>query len=102
VGGCHMAGKRQHSIDRAQAIRALTDGVEACAHCRPDSREPGELTVPSVPHSGLASGGSGGYGSQRATRCGRVLSACFPTLVVIPFCCLKCVTVSNWTVSAVS
>jgi hypothetical protein len=37
VGGCHMAGKRQHPIDRAQAIRALSDGVEACAHRRADT-----------------------------------------------------------------
>jgi hypothetical protein len=37
VGGCHMAGKRQRPIDRAQALRALSDGVEACAHCRADT-----------------------------------------------------------------
>ncbi|MGW0916508.1 DUF6233 domain-containing protein [Streptomyces sp. NPDC002784] len=37
VGGCHMAGSRSRGIDRGQAIRALTDGVDACPHCRPDT-----------------------------------------------------------------
>ncbi|GGT57913.1 hypothetical protein GCM10010271_71920 [Streptomyces kurssanovii] len=37
VGGCHMAGKRQRPINRAQALRALSDGAEACAHCRADT-----------------------------------------------------------------
>lgn len=37
IGGCHMAGKNVRGIRRDQAIRALTDGVEACNHCRPDN-----------------------------------------------------------------
>ncbi|WP_369228774.1 DUF6233 domain-containing protein [Streptomyces sp. R21] len=37
VGGCHMAGKRSKGVAREQALRALTDGVEACPHCRPDT-----------------------------------------------------------------
>jgi hypothetical protein len=37
VGGCHMAGKRSRGIDRAAALRALAEGVDACSHCRPDS-----------------------------------------------------------------
>ncbi|GAA5038627.1 DUF6233 domain-containing protein [Streptomyces siamensis] len=37
VGGCHMAGRRVRGIPRDQALRALTEGVDACSHCRPDS-----------------------------------------------------------------
>lgn len=37
VGGCHMAGKRSHGATRDQALRALTEGVAACSHCRPDT-----------------------------------------------------------------
>ena len=37
VGGCHMAGKRSKGVARDVALRALTDGVDACPHCRPDS-----------------------------------------------------------------
>jgi hypothetical protein len=37
VGGCHMAGKRSKGVDRATALRALGDGIDACPHCRPDS-----------------------------------------------------------------
>jgi hypothetical protein len=37
VGDCHMAGKRSRGVDRATAQRALTEGVDACPHCRPDS-----------------------------------------------------------------
>ena len=37
VGGCHIAGKRSRGISRDQALRALTEGVDACSHCRPDS-----------------------------------------------------------------
>ena len=37
VGGCHMAGKRSKGVQRDQALRALTEGVDACTHCRPDS-----------------------------------------------------------------
>ncbi|MFF4763151.1 DUF6233 domain-containing protein [Streptomyces sp. NPDC001292] len=31
VGGCHMAG----GVPRDVALRALTEGVNACGHCRP-------------------------------------------------------------------
>ena len=37
VGGCHMAGKRSKGVARDVALRALTEGVDACPHCRPDS-----------------------------------------------------------------
>nr|WP_206326116.1 DUF6233 domain-containing protein [Streptomyces sp. N502] len=37
VGGCHMAGKRSKGVTRDAALRALTDGVDACPHCRPDT-----------------------------------------------------------------
>lgn len=37
VGGCHMAGKRSNGVDRTQALRAITEGVPACTHCRPDA-----------------------------------------------------------------
>jgi len=37
VGGCHMAGKRARGVQRDQALRALTEGIMACSHCRPDS-----------------------------------------------------------------
>lgn len=37
TGDCHMAGKRSRGIDRAAALRALTDGIDACPHCRPDT-----------------------------------------------------------------
>jgi hypothetical protein len=37
VGGCHMAGKRSRSIGRADALRWLAEGIQACTHCRPDS-----------------------------------------------------------------
>ncbi|MET7838918.1 DUF6233 domain-containing protein [Streptomyces sp. NPDC005356] len=37
VGGCHMAGKRSRGVDRDQALRAVTEGVPACTHCRPDT-----------------------------------------------------------------
>lgn len=37
-GGCWNATKRSRAIDRAAALRALTeDGVPACSHCRPDT-----------------------------------------------------------------
>ncbi|MFD5569958.1 DUF6233 domain-containing protein [Streptomyces cadmiisoli] len=38
VGNCHMAGKRSKGVQRDQAVRALADGVDACPHCRPDTR----------------------------------------------------------------
>jgi hypothetical protein len=37
VGGCWSAKKRCHGVTRDQALRALTEGVEACPHCRPDT-----------------------------------------------------------------
>ncbi|MFI1732668.1 DUF6233 domain-containing protein [Streptomyces acidicola] len=37
VGGCHMAGSHARGVARDQALRALTDGVPACTHCRPDT-----------------------------------------------------------------
>lgn len=37
VGGCRSAGKRARPIGRDQAMRALTEGLEACALCRPDT-----------------------------------------------------------------
>ncbi|MFI8535387.1 DUF6233 domain-containing protein [Streptomyces aquilus] len=38
VGDCHMAGKRSKGVPRNVALRALGDGIDACPHCRPDSR----------------------------------------------------------------
>lgn len=37
VGGCHMAGKRSKGAARDQALRALTEGITPCPHCRPDT-----------------------------------------------------------------
>ncbi|WP_225825631.1 DUF6233 domain-containing protein [Streptomyces naphthomycinicus] len=37
VGGCHMASQRSRGISRDAAVRALTEGVNACSHCRPDT-----------------------------------------------------------------
>lgn len=37
VGGCASAGRRARPVKRDQAIRALTEGLEPCALCRPDS-----------------------------------------------------------------
>lgn len=37
TGDCVMAGKRIRAIDRGAAVRALTEGINACSHCRPDS-----------------------------------------------------------------
>ncbi|MEK0101254.1 DUF6233 domain-containing protein [Streptomyces sp. NPDC056121] len=37
VGGCHMAGKRSRGVDRDQALRAVTEGIDSCPHCRPDT-----------------------------------------------------------------
>lgn len=36
-GDCHMAGKRSRPASHDQAIQALTAGVDACTHCRPDT-----------------------------------------------------------------
>ena len=37
VGGCWSAKKRCRGVERDQALRALTDGVDACPQCRPDT-----------------------------------------------------------------
>ncbi|MFE1246988.1 DUF6233 domain-containing protein [Streptomyces sp. NPDC058735] len=37
TGGCWNRGKRSRGVSRAEALRALTDGVKACGACRPDS-----------------------------------------------------------------
>ena len=37
AGGCWNAGKRSKPVSREAALRALTDGIPACTHCRPDS-----------------------------------------------------------------
>jgi len=37
VGGCYAAGDRIRALTREQALAALTDGVDACTHCRPDT-----------------------------------------------------------------
>lgn len=44
AGGCWNAGKRSKGVTRDTALRALTEGVPACTHCRPDS-ELGYLEV---------------------------------------------------------
>ncbi|MGW5548593.1 DUF6233 domain-containing protein [Streptomyces sp. NPDC003998] len=36
-GGCWNAGGRSRGVPREAALRALTDGVPACPHCRPDN-----------------------------------------------------------------
>ncbi|MGX1907677.1 DUF6233 domain-containing protein [Streptomyces phaeochromogenes] len=38
VGDCHMAGRRSRGVVRDHARQALTEGVNACPHCRPDTR----------------------------------------------------------------
>lgn len=37
IGGCNLAGRRARPISREQASRVLTEGLEACAVCRPDT-----------------------------------------------------------------
>jgi hypothetical protein len=37
AGGCWNAAKRSRGVPRDVALRALTEGVAACPHCRPDS-----------------------------------------------------------------
>ncbi|MFH8684563.1 DUF6233 domain-containing protein [Streptomyces lydicus] len=37
VGGCRGAGRRTRSVSRDEVMRALAEGVEACALCRPDT-----------------------------------------------------------------
>ncbi|SHI69057.1 DUF6233 domain-containing protein [Streptomyces sp. 3214.6] len=37
AGGCWNAGQRSKGVDRSTALHALTAGVAACPHCRPDT-----------------------------------------------------------------
>ncbi|WP_208639341.1 DUF6233 domain-containing protein [Streptomyces bobili] len=37
AGDCWNAGKRSKGVDRSTALHALTEGVAACPHCRPDT-----------------------------------------------------------------
>ncbi|WP_308797951.1 DUF6233 domain-containing protein [Streptomyces sp. UH6] len=37
VGGCWDAGKRARSASRDATVRALTEGLEPCPQCRPDT-----------------------------------------------------------------
>ena len=37
VGGCRSAGKRARPISRDQAMRAVSEGLEPCGLCRPDT-----------------------------------------------------------------
>ncbi|MEU7642498.1 DUF6233 domain-containing protein [Streptomyces sp. NPDC039016] len=37
VGGCRTAGRRTRPLSRDQAMRALAEGLEPCAICRPDT-----------------------------------------------------------------
>ena len=37
AGGCWNAGKRSKGVDRSTALRAFTEGIVACPHCRPDT-----------------------------------------------------------------
>ncbi|NEB92418.1 DUF6233 domain-containing protein [Streptomyces bauhiniae] len=37
TGGCDMTGQRARGVDAGTARRALTEGVTACGHCRPDT-----------------------------------------------------------------
>lgn len=37
IGGCHMAGKRRQTISRDEAVQLISQGVNACTHCRPDT-----------------------------------------------------------------
>ncbi|GGW80805.1 DUF6233 domain-containing protein [Streptomyces galilaeus] len=38
AGHCYMAGKRRRAVGRDEARRLLTDGLQACTHCRPDAQ----------------------------------------------------------------
>ncbi|MFD8805602.1 DUF6233 domain-containing protein [Streptomyces sp. NPDC059597] len=37
TGDCRMAGKHTKPATREAALRALTEGLPACTHCRPDT-----------------------------------------------------------------
>ncbi|MFF3942983.1 DUF6233 domain-containing protein [Streptomyces phaeofaciens] len=38
AGDCHMASKRRRPVDRDEARRLLTAGLQSCTHCRPDTQ----------------------------------------------------------------
>ncbi|MEU9353574.1 DUF6233 domain-containing protein [Streptomyces griseoloalbus] len=38
AGDCYMAGQRHRPVDRDEARRLVAAGLQACGHCRPDSR----------------------------------------------------------------
>ncbi|MEU2487013.1 DUF6233 domain-containing protein [Streptomyces sp. NPDC012617] len=37
AGHCYAIGRRRKPLTRDQALTALTEGVPACVHCRPDT-----------------------------------------------------------------
>ncbi|MFF5833708.1 DUF6233 domain-containing protein [[Kitasatospora] papulosa] len=37
AGHCYAIGRRRKTITREQAVGALSEGVQACTHCRPDT-----------------------------------------------------------------
>ncbi|MEV3999063.1 DUF6233 domain-containing protein [Streptomyces halstedii] len=37
TGDCYATGPRRRPITREQALAALTEGIRACIHCRPDT-----------------------------------------------------------------
>lgn len=37
AGDCYAIGRRRRPITREQALEALSEGVRACVHCRPDT-----------------------------------------------------------------
>ncbi|MFI9824431.1 DUF6233 domain-containing protein [Streptomyces sp. NPDC052013] len=37
AGDCWNAGHRSRGVSRDQALRAISDGVKPCPHCRPDT-----------------------------------------------------------------
>jgi len=38
AGTCHMAGKRRREVGRDEARRLLTEGLQSCSHCQPDTQ----------------------------------------------------------------
>ncbi|GAB7111099.1 hypothetical protein JCM4814A_94180 [Streptomyces phaeofaciens JCM 4814] len=36
AGDCHMTGNRRRPVDRDEARRLLTAGLQSCTHCQPD------------------------------------------------------------------
>ncbi|MYW30113.1 DUF6233 domain-containing protein [Streptomyces sp. SID2119] len=37
IGGCPMAGKRRRTITRNEAVQLISQGINPCTHCRPDT-----------------------------------------------------------------